>query len=119
MNNRKNTSDVVATWRNFLSGKTQKTSSRRLNEAMDDEMMGDEIMDDGVAGSSPQERNECFEAIIADLTDCGWEQARIDVLIEALQNATDDQVCMIAYGADEDPSADAKNYRNDMDNNSF
>ena len=103
MINRKNTSDVVATWRNFLSGKTQKTSSRRLNEALDDEM----------------KRNECFEAIIADLTDCGWEQARIDVLIEALQNATDDQVCMIAYGEDEDPSADVKNYGKNKDNNSF
>jgi hypothetical protein len=120
MINRKNTSDVVATWRNFLSGKTQKSSSRQLNEVMGDDDMGDEIMDTVGSEISAVERNECLKAIISDLADCGWEQDRIDVLIAVLDDkATDDQICMIANGLDEAPSVDEKNYRKDMDNNSF
>jgi len=85
INNRKNTTNVVSTWRDYLSGKQNKTNRRSLHESVD----------------AAKDRNEYFEAIIADLTDCEWEQDRIDTLVEALDSASDEQLEIIAYGSNE------------------
>jgi len=83
LSNRKNTSAVVSSWRDYLSGKSTR---KNLNESVD---------------NKARERNECFEAIISDLLECGWDQDRVDVLvIDVLQkcNVSDKELEMIAYG---------------------
>lgn len=89
IHNRKNTSTVVSTWRDYLNGKSTK---RNLNESIDDE-----------DGFSARERNEFFEALIADLLECEWEQNRIDTLIDVIQrcNPSDSELKTIAYGESE------------------
>tara|TARA_B100000212_G_C27322855_1_gene510987 strand:+ start:502 stop:837 length:336 start_codon:yes stop_codon:yes gene_type:complete len=81
IHNRKNTTEVVSSWRSFLSNK-KVNSKRRLNE------------------SSAKDRNECFEAIISDLLSCDWDDDRVDTLVDVLQrcNPTDEELEMIAYG---------------------
>jgi hypothetical protein len=83
--NRKNTTNVVSTWRDYLSGKQNKTNRRSLHESVD----------------AAKDRNEYFEAIIAELINCNWEQDRIDTLVEALDNASDEQLEIIAYDSNE------------------
>ena len=89
IHNRKNTSTVVSTWRDYLNGKSTK---RNLNESSDEE-----------AGYSARQRNEFFEALIADLLECEWEENRIDVLVNVIQrcNPSDSELETIAYGRSE------------------
>jgi len=77
ISNRKNTSKVVSSWKNYLNKKT-------LNES----------------SYNARERNELFEAIISDLLECDWEENRVDTLVDVLQrcNPSDDELEMIAYG---------------------
>ncbi len=100
--NRKNTTNVVSTWRDYLSGKQNNKRSKSLNES----------------STTAKDRNEYFEAIIADLSECEWEQDRIDVLVDALRNASDEQLSTIAYGSDSammDNAFDERYGNNDMD----
>ena len=83
---RKNTSSILNEWKSYLG--------KNLNESM---------MDD-------RQRNECFESLIADLNDCGWEQERIDALVEGLQNVDDELLSMITYGAPEPMSGEAQDF---------
>lgn len=92
---RKNTTSILNEWKRYLG--------KNLNESMMD-------MDD-------RQRNECFQSIISDLIECGWEQERIDALVEALKNVDDSLLSMIAYGKPEamDPEAQsfADRYKDD------
>lgn len=101
IHNRKNTSTVVDTWRNFLSDK-KNTSITRLNESM---MDSEEASIDYA-----KDRNEYFEALIADLTECNWDEERIDTLVDVLErcNATDSELKVIGYGSSEPMSAEVK-----------
>ena len=80
--NRKNTTKVVDTWRDFLGSKNINPR-RRLNE------------------STARDRNEHFEALFASLVECDWDEDRIDMLIDVLEkcNITDDELEIIAYGS--------------------
>ena len=83
LSNRKNTSAVVSSWRDYLNGKSPR---KNLNESVD---------------YKARERNECFEAIISDLLECGWDSDRVDTLVvDVLQkcNVSDADLEMIAYG---------------------
>ena len=96
IHNRKNTSAVVDTWRNFLTNKRTGTK-RRLNE------------------SPERDRNEHFEALISDLAGCDWDDDRIDMLIDVLErcNPSDDELEMIAYGSSEPMSDEARDFQED------
>jgi len=85
---RKNTSSILNEWKNYLG--------KNLNESMMD----------------ARQRNECFEAIIADLMDCNWEQERIDALVDGLANVDDELLSMIAYGVQEPMSGEAQDFAN-------
>ena len=100
--NRKNTTNVVSTWRDYLSGKQSNISSKSLNES----------------STTAKDRNEYFEAIISDVSEIPWDQDRIDVLVDALSNASDEQLSTIAYGSDSammDNAFDERYGSNDMD----
>lgn len=103
--NRKNTTNVVSSWRDYLSGKQNNISRKSLNES----------------NTTAKDRNECFEAIISDLSEHGWaadDQDRLDVLIDALSDASDEQLNIIAYGSDSammDNAFDERYGSNDMD----
>ena len=87
---RKNTSSILNEWKSYLG--------KNLSESM---------MDD-------RQRNECFESLIADLFDCGWEQERVDALVDGLENASykvsDELLSMIAYGVEEPMSGEAQGF---------
>ena len=86
IHNRKSTTSVVSSWRNYLQGNLP-AKRKNLNEA----------------AYSPNERNEFFEALIADLTECGWDVERIDTLVSVLErcNPSDEELEMIGYGKSE------------------
>ena len=78
---RKNTTSILKEWKNYIG--------KNLNEST----------------MNARQRNECFEALISDLIECGWNdddvnQERIDMLISVLQrcNLSDEELNMIAYG---------------------
>ena len=108
IHNRKNTTEVVGTWRDFLGNKNA-TSNTRLNESM---MDSEEDYAD--SSMSSKDRNEHFEALIADLADCDWSSERIDMLVRALKrcNLTDSELKIIGY-PDEPMSDEAKNWQQD------
>ena len=83
---RKNTSSILKEWKSYLG--------KDLNESMMD----------------ARQRNECFESIMSDLMECGWEQERTDALVEALENADDSLLSMIAYGKPEAMDAEAQSF---------
>ena len=83
---RKNTTSILKEWKSYLK--------KDLNES---------VMD-------ARQRNECFESLIADLIDCGWEQERIDALVDGLANVDDKLLSMIAYGVDEPMSGEAQDF---------
>lgn len=97
IHNRKNTSVVVDTWRNYLSGNKRSGVKKRLNE------------------SPERDRNEHFEALISDLTECEWDDTRIDTLIDLLQrcNPSNEELEMIAYGSSEPMSDEAREFQQD------
>ena len=106
IHNRKSTSSVVDTWRNFLNNK--KTTSRtRLNESM---MDSEEASID-----SSKDRNEYFEALISDLSECEWDDNRIDTLVSVLErcNPTDSELEIIGYGSSEPMSDEARDFQQD------
>ena len=92
MINRKNTSDVVSTWRDYLNGKQNKTNRRSLHESVDAE----------------RNKNEYFQALFDNLIECGWSEDRADILLDILRSssASNDQLEILAYGSDgDDPSS--------------
>jgi hypothetical protein len=96
LSNRKNTSVVVSSWRDYLSGKPAR---KNLNEAVH---------------NADGDREECFKALISDLLDRGWDDDRVDVLvIDVLKkcNISDEELEMIAY---ERPSSHELNNDKDM-----
>ena len=102
---RKSTTEVVSTWRSFISGNTNVSSKTRLNEVAEDTMDVDNV--DSLEG---KDRRECLEAIFEDLSDCGWDEKRIDDLLEILDSSSVsyDQLCKVAYPEDEAGNIDDK-----------
>lgn len=96
---RKNTTSILKEWKSYLG--------KDLNES---------IMD-------ARQRNECFESLISDLIDCGWEQERIDALVAGLENesykVSDELLSMIAYGAEESMSGEAQDFADRYQGNSL
>lgn len=83
---RKNTSSILKEWKSYLG--------KDLNESMMD----------------ARQRNECFESLIADLIDCGWEQERVDALVDGLSSVDDELLSMIAYGTEEPMSGEPRDF---------
>jgi hypothetical protein len=100
---RKNTSEIVSTWRNYLSGKKTNFESDKFQTLNENNYL-------------PKDKNECLDALHSELVECGWDDERITALTSALYKCSisNESLDVICYGAN---SSDTLNNDRDLGSN--